>query len=74
MSQTRSQPRMEQSNNSASNRGKPHSRSKPPMVAPVSTAFHSGTLLQRFVGERGKLLGLVLGKAAPGVSWERSRP
>src|SRR5258708_572189 len=61
MSRTRSQPRMEQSNSSASNRGNPDSRSKPPIVAPVSTAFipePASTL----IGERSELLCLVLGE------------
>src|SRR5712664_360040 len=60
-SRTRSQPRMEQSNSSASNRGNPDSRSKPPIVAPVSIAFipePASTL----IGERSELLCLVLGE------------
>src|SRR6266853_1680042 len=60
MSRTRSQPRTEQSNNSASNRGNPDSHSKPPIVAPVSTAFTPGPLFSALFGERGELLGLVL--------------
>src|SRR5437899_3083328 len=60
MSRTRSQPRTEQSSDSASNRGSPHSRSKPPIVAPVSTAFTPGPLFSALFGERGELLGLVL--------------
>src|SRR5438445_7008812 len=59
MSHARSQPRMEQSNSSASDRGSPHSRSKPPIVAPVSTAFTPDPPSALF-GERGELLGLVL--------------
>src|SRR6266853_4970203 len=61
MSRTRSQPRTEQSNSSASNRGNTDSRSKPPIVAPVSTAFipePASTL----IGERSELLCLVLGE------------
>src|SRR5258706_15693899 len=61
ISRTRSQPRTEQSNNSASNRGNPDSRSKPPVVAPVSTAFTPGPA-STLIGERGELLGLVLGE------------
>src|SRR5258706_2892841 len=61
MSRMRSQPRTEQSNNSASNRGNPDSRSKPPIVAPVSTAFTPGSA-SALIGERGELLGLVLGE------------
>src|SRR5882672_6595718 len=61
MSRTRSQPRTEQSNNSASNRGNPDSRSKPPIVAPASTAFTPGPA-STLIGERGELLGLVLGE------------
>src|SRR5882672_4827777 len=61
MSRTRSQPRTEQSNNSASNRGNPDSHSKPPVVAPVSTAFTPGSA-SALIGEHGELLGLVLGE------------
>src|SRR5216683_8247194 len=59
MSHARSQPRIEQSNSSASNRGNPLSRSKPSIVAPVSTAFTPGSA-STLIGERGELLGLVL--------------
>src|SRR5216683_2262690 len=61
MSHARSQPRIEQSNSSASNRGNPLSRSKPSIVAPVSTAFTPGSA-STLIGERGELLGLVLGE------------
>src|SRR6266853_4991494 len=61
MSRTRSHPRTEQSNNSASDRGNPDPRSKPPIVAPVSTAFIPGPA-STLIGERGELLGLVLGE------------
>src|SRR3977135_895827 len=61
MSRTRSQPRTQQSNNSASNRGNPDSRSKPPIVAPVSTAFTPGSA-STLIGERGELLGVVVGE------------
>src|SRR5712691_6123056 len=61
MSRMRSQPRTEQSSNSASNRGNPDSRSKPPIVAPASTVFTPGPA-STLIGERGKLLGLVLGE------------
>src|SRR5467141_2702363 len=61
MSRMRSQPRTEQSSNSASNRANPDSRSKPPIVAPASTAFTPGPA-STLIGERGELLGLVLGE------------
>src|ERR1700704_2068666 len=62
MSQTRSQPRMEQSKSSASNRGRPHSRSNPLIVEAVSTALIPTPPVSTLFGERGELLGLVLGE------------
>src|SRR5712664_254730 len=61
ISRMRSQPRTEQSSNSASNRGNPDSRSKPLIAAPASTAFTPGPA-STLIGERGELLGLVLGE------------
>src|SRR6266487_4298596 len=59
MRRTRSQPRTEQSNNSASMRGNPDSRSKPSIVATVSRVFIRCPGSPLF-GECGELLGLVL--------------
>src|SRR5882757_303779 len=61
MSHARSHPRMEQSNTSPSNRGNPQSRSRLRIVAPVSTAF-TPEPASTLIGERGELLGLVLGE------------
>src|SRR5882757_2430402 len=61
MSHARSHPRMEQSNTSPSNRGNPQSRSRLRIVASVSTAF-TPEPASTLIGERGELLGLVLGE------------
>src|SRR2546422_2461278 len=71
MSRTRSQPRTEQSKSSASDRGSPDSRSKPPIVAPVSTAFTPGPCFQRSSANAASC-SVWCSASNACVSWERS--